>query len=52
MVIGKFTDALRRIFLVWGGLEEMGDVEELFMEKFVTGEENFHEGARDFLAIF
>ena len=33
-------------FFVWGGEEIMQG--ELSMEKFVMGEENFHEGARIF----
>ena len=44
LVIGKCTDVFRGIFLVWGG-------EDLFIENFVMGEENFNEGDAGFSSI-
>ena len=52
MVIGKYTDVFREIF--WLGLGRLGEEvtwEHLSMEEFVKGEENFHEGVQDFLAL-
>ena len=54
MVTGRCTDVFQGIFLVWGeeDLREGASWEDLSMEEFVMGEENFNEGAQDFLALF
>ena len=49
MVIVKLAEVSRGIFF----LDREGVTwEDLSMEEFVMGEEYFHEGVRDFLALF
>ena len=55
MVIVKCTDVFREIFFVWGGEKLMGwgvTWEDLSMEEFVIGKENFNEGCAGFVALF
>ena len=52
MVIEKCTDVFRKIFLWWGrGLGYGFTWEDLSMDKFIMGEENFHEGGAEFSSI-
>ena len=51
MLIGKCTDVFRGIF-GWGEGFTRGDMlEELSIEEFLMGEENFHEGSAGFSSI-
>ena len=53
MVTWKSTDVFRGIFFALGGRVK-GRVtwEDISMEELFMGENNFNEGARDFLALF
>ena len=51
-VIGKCTDVFRETFLRRGEVFWSVASEDLSIEESITREENCHEGAQDFLALF
>ena len=52
MVIGKHIHIQGDVFGLRRGVEGRGYAEELSVEEFVMGEENFHEGGAGFFSIF